>query len=224
MAEAADVLRRLREALRVPTAATVHPAAERREARAVMPPGGDTLADQLAIFLRHAEALRVRVIQGPVAASLAALAREEGWQRVAAHHGPLTDAAVPAAGLPILWTDRGYAARDLAAVDAGVTGCDALIAQTGSVLITAASCGGRALSVLPPHHVVVATRDQLVPDLTAAYQGLHRRYGQAMPGSLSLITGPSRTGDIERILVLGAHGPGRLTIVLEGGEGEVAVG
>lgn len=216
MAEAAEILRRLREALRVPTAATVHPAVERREARAALPAGGRTREEMLEIFLRHTEVLRVRVIRGPAATCFADLARAEGWQRVAGHHGPLTDSAVAAAGLPILWTDSGYAPRDLAAVDAGVTGCEALIAQTGSVLIAAGSCGGRALSVLPPHHVVVATLEQLVPDLTAAYEGLQRRYGQAWPGSLSLITGPSRTGDIERILVLGAHGPEKMTIILDG--------
>jgi len=91
----------------------------------------------------------------------------------------------------------------------------ALIAQTGSVLLTARSGGGRALSVLPPHHVVIARREQLLPDLPAAYALLHKKYGPASwPSMITLITGPSRTGDIERILVLGAHGPKKLTVIL----------
>ena len=96
-----------------------------------------------------------------------------------------------------------------------MTQCDALVAQTGSVLVTSRSAGGRTLSALTPHHVVLARRDQLVPDLTAAFALLAERYGERdYPSLMSFITGPSRTGDIERILVLGAHGPKRLTIFL----------
>jgi L-lactate dehydrogenase complex protein LldG len=94
----------------------------------------------------------------------------------------------------------------------GISAEDALVAQTGSVLITSRSAGGRALSVLPPHHVVLARREQLVPDLPAAFALLKSKCGEACPSMTSLITGPSRTGDIERILVLGAHGPKKLTI------------
>jgi len=110
---------------------------------------------------------------------------------------------------------EGYDVRELERCDAGLTECDALIAQTGSVLLTARSGGGRALSVLPPHHVVLARREQLLPDLPSAYALLHEKYGPASwPSMTTLITGPSRTGDIERILVLGAHGPKRLTILM----------
>jgi L-lactate dehydrogenase complex protein LldG len=96
----------------------------------------------------------------------------------------------------------------------GITACDALIAQTGSILLTTRSAGGRALSVLPPHHVVVARADQLVPDLPAAFDLLCAIYGTNYPSFATFITGPSRTGDIERILVLGAHGPRNLTVIL----------
>jgi L-lactate dehydrogenase complex protein LldG len=214
MAERESILARLREALRVPTAASVHPEAARMDARSDLPPGGLTREKQQALFACHAEALRAEFVVGPAAAALAEIAWREGWRRVASHHGPLTDDAVAALGLPVLWTDGGYAAADLERVDAAVTGCEALIAQTGSVLVTARSCGGRALSVLPPHHVVLARIDQLVPDLTAGYERLRATHGERLPSSISLITGPSRTGDIERILVLGAHGPAKLTIIL----------
>ena len=88
--------------------------------------------------------------------------------------------------------------------------------QTGSVLLTSRSAGGRALSVLPPHHLVLARQQQLLPDLPSAFELLATKYGQNYPSFMSVVTGPSRTGDIERILVLGAHGPKQLTIVLIG--------
>jgi L-lactate dehydrogenase complex protein LldG len=68
--------------------------------------------------------------------------------------------------------------------------------------------------VLPPHHIVIARTSQMLPDLTAAFDWVKQRYGTNFPSFMSFITGPSRTGDIERTLVLGAHGPKRLTILL----------
>ena len=101
---------------------------------------------------------------------------------------------------------------DVRQADLGVTGCDCLIARTGSIAVSTRSTGGRALSVLPPVHLVIERRDQLVPDLTAALALWHQRYDRHWPSNLSVITGPSRTGDIEKILVMGAHGPKRLAL------------
>ena len=110
--------------------------------------------------------------------------------------------------------DGGYDKNALEACDAGITECELLVAQTGSVCVTSDNSGGRVLSVLPPHHIVVARQSQLVTDLTEAYESLAAKYRANYPSMISFITGPSRTGDIERILVLGAHGPKRLTILL----------
>jgi L-lactate dehydrogenase complex protein LldG len=119
---------------------------------------------------------------------------------------------VDALKVPRVVTEPGYAVREIESCDVGITECDALVAQTGSVLVTEKSAGGRVLSVLAPHHVVLARREQLVPDLEAAFGVLRAAYAGSWPSFISFITGPSRTGDIERILVLGAHGPKRLTI------------
>jgi L-lactate dehydrogenase complex protein LldG len=70
------------------------------------------------------------------------------------------------------------------------------------------------LSVLPPHHIVIAQKAQVVADLPAAFELLAQKYEGKYPSFISFITGPSRTGDIERILVLGAHGPKKLTVLL----------
>ena len=123
--------------------------------------------------------------------------------------------------LPAFLTGFARIASDVPAVagnatvrdaDLGVTGCDCLIAATGSIAVSTRSAGSRALSVLPPVHLVAARRDQLVPDLTAALALWQQRYDRHWPSNLCVITGASRTGDIEKILVMGAHGPKRLAL------------
>ena len=137
----------------------------------------------------------------------------EGWKSVTSHNGEMARAACQTLSLPVCGTDGGYDVREMERCDVGITECDALIAQTGSVLVTSRSAGGRALSVLPPHHVVLACREQMLADLPAAFELVKSKYAPDYPSFISLITGPSRTGDIERILVLGAHGPKKLTIL-----------
>lgn len=189
-------------------------------ARDWLPPVGPTFDEQVALFGSNAEALKARF--EPVdsleeaAGILSALAVEEGWKRMASHRDALTQGLIEklsVPGLEILPVDGGYEKSALESCDAGLTRCEALVAQTGSVLVASTTCGGRALSVLPPHHVVIARRDQLLPDLQAAFAQARQKLGDNAPSMLSLITGPSRTGDIERILVLGAHGPKKLTIL-----------
>ncbi len=187
-------------------------------AREWLPKVGETFDEQVAQFRACSEDLKTEFI---VAGSpeelpgiLATLRDREGWKQAAAHKGDLTDAAVRALALPTLTVDGGYDVRALELSDVGITTCDALVAQTGTLVVTSRSSGGRALSVLPPHHLVIARRDQLVPDLPAAFELIQRRYGPDYPSMISFVTGPSRTGDIERILVLGAHGPKKLTVVM----------
>ena len=186
-------------------------------ARTWLPPVPETAEGQLALFTTHSADLKTDFQLLPstdaLASALKNLATELGWKRVATHRGLLTTPATEALGLPLLQAEAGYDVNAMEGCDAGVTECDALVAQTGSVVLTSRSGGGRALSVLPPHHVVLARRSQLVRDLPDAFALLQEKYGQDYPSFMTLITGPSRTGDIERILVLGAHGPKKLTIL-----------
>ena len=188
--------------------------------RAWLPPVEENLDDQIALFAQNAAGLRADFRAVPsiseAALQLAALASENDWKRVATHRHSLASGLAEKLGRPCLLTDAGYAVAELEQCDAAITGCDALVAQTGSVLVTTKSAGGRALSVLPPHHIVIAQRSQVVPDLASALQLARKLYAPNWPSFLSFITGPSRTGDIERILVLGAHGPKKLTIFLIG--------
>ncbi len=111
---------------------------------------------------------------------------------------------------PVLWSSGGRAPEDCQVT---ITLCEGLIAQTGSILSSSRS-GGRGGSIIPPTHIVYATSDQLMPDITTALR-------KAMNSDLKdasyfgLITGSSRTADIEKILVQGAHGPRKVAIVLE---------
>jgi L-lactate dehydrogenase complex protein LldG len=226
------VFARIREALRRPAPhrhardaahdapgqnAIVAPPPDSDAFRDFLPAVGSSLEEQIALFALNAAALKADfrdvASESEAARQLAALALENKWKRVASHRHAASDFAEKL-GLPCLLTDRGYVVADLESCDAAVTGCDALVAQTGSVLVSTQSAGGRALSVLPPHHVVIAQRSQMVPDLASALQMARKLYAPDWPSFLSFITGPSRTGDIERILVLGAHGPKKLTIFL----------
>jgi L-lactate dehydrogenase complex protein LldG len=101
---------------------------------------------------------------------------------------------------------------DFARFEIGITGADYLVARTGSVVLHTLSAGGRRLSVLPPTHIVLAEKNQLVISLDEVMAGLEKN--QQNWSYATIISGPSRTSDIEKQLVLGAHGPKRLLILL----------
>ena len=184
--------------------------------RAWLPPVGPSWNERFELFKTNAAMLKAELISYANTTELTALlqqrAREENWKKVALHHGAWSGSVSENLPAQKVFAEAGYDVREIESCDVGITECDALVAQTGSVLVTNRSAGGRVLSVLPPHHIVLARHDQLVPDLEAAFAVLRRDYEGSWPSFMSFITGPSRTGDIERILVLGAHGPKRLTI------------
>ena len=95
---------------------------------------------------------------------------------------------------------------DLAGCDASVTTCEQLIARTGSIVMSAAQQSGRTVSVYAPVHVCIAYTSQLVYDVANALQNLQQKYPK-LPSLITLATGPSRTADIEKTLVVGIHGP-----------------
>lgn len=99
-------------------------------------------------------------------------------------------------------------------MQAAVTSCIFLVARTGSVIITSASQSGRQLASFPPIHIVLADISQLVNYPEDAYQNLSKLYGNNLPSQITTITGPSRTADIEKTLVLGAHGPKEFIVLL----------
>jgi L-lactate dehydrogenase complex protein LldG len=98
----------------------------------------------------------------------------------------------------------------------GISEVDYLIAETGTVVLKTRPGEPRSLSLLPPVHIAVAERRQLLADLFDLFESLPATQGQhsPLPSCLSLITGPSKTGDIELRLVTGVHGPGEIHVVL----------
>lgn len=96
----------------------------------------------------------------------------------------------------------------------GITTCEFLTARTGSVVISSRQLSGRRLNVFPDVHVVVASTNQLVKDVKDALNELKEIYENALPSAITVISGPSRTADIEKTLVMGAHGPKELYVLL----------
>ena len=97
--------------------------------------------------------------------------------------------------------------------EATITLAEGLVAMTGSVIVSSA-CGGRGAAMVAPLHIVVAKASQLLPDFDAAFAAVKQR-GTALNNSyMCFITGSSRTADIEKILVMGAHGPRRLVVTV----------
>lgn len=104
--------------------------------------------------------------------------------------------------------------KDFEQAEVGITLCEALIARNGSVMVSNENAAGRRLSIFPHHHIVIARTGQLVLDLKDAFKIIKAKYGDQLPSMISTITGPSRTADIEKTLVLGAHGPKELFVFL----------
>ena len=96
----------------------------------------------------------------------------------------------------------------------GITSCEYLIARLGSIMVSSAQASGRRLIVYPDVHIVVAYTSQILPDLPDALNAITEKYGKNLPSLISVISGPSRTADIEKTLVMGAHGPRELYLFL----------
>lgn len=112
----------------------------------------------------------------------------------------------------IAWQD-GPGVEPLYSCDAGVTDVQAAIAETGSLVCWSGQGRGRGLSLVPPVHVALVRRSEVIADLVDYWPG-PAASAQPLPSSLVLITGPSKTADIEGILITGVHGPREVHIVL----------
>lgn len=103
-----------------------------------------------------------------------------------------------------------YSLSEYQSADVSITSCNALVARTGSIIVTTSHDKTRKLTVFPPVHIVLAYFDQLYFDLENAIKIFKEQHSGGYPSMMSIISGPSRTADIEKTLVLGAHGPKEL--------------
>lgn len=188
-------------------------------------------AGLLARFTAEAERLacQVSAVSGDDAAcaSVLAILRAAGVTHLLAWdfaHIPAAglEAALRAAGIAITCPDvrDEFRAETLAHIEpaqAGLTGADAAAAATGTLIVSSGPGRGRIPTVLPPLHVVVIEQRQIVPRLEdwVAAQRAAGLAGIRASANLCFISGPSRTADIEKNLVLGMHGPGVLHIVIK---------
>jgi L-lactate dehydrogenase complex protein LldG len=138
--------------------------------------------------------------------------------------GPLVDrlelsTKLPALGVEVVRVSecKEETCRDpFFAADIGISGVDYLIAESGTIVVRSRPREPRSLSLLPPVHIAVAGRDRVLADLFDLFEtGLADASG-LLPSCITLITGPSKTGDIELRLVTGVHGPGEVHVVLVG--------
>jgi L-lactate dehydrogenase complex protein LldG len=218
-----NILARIREALQVkapqphlqaPLQSTTQPPAGKEW----LPDGGESLASSLAILesqLVKLKTILVRVSnEAEAIAAVQKLSAEKNWKQIAYQGHPWVTPIAQSLTAHTWQADTDFNKQKLEQCDVSLTSCEAIVAQLGSILVSSQNSGGRALSVLPHAHVVIARTSQVVPDLADAIRQIKECHGQRLPSMLSFITGPSRTGDIERILVLGAHGPKELFLVL----------
>jgi len=133
-------------------------------------------------------------------------------------------------GLPNQLNEIGFNARtqneigpdakeDFFAAEVGITNVHRLIAETGTVVMAAQPDEPRSASLLPPVHIALAERSQILPDLFDLFDLFSPAANQTPstpPSCLTLITGPSKTGDIELKLVTGVHGPGEVHVIVVG--------
>jgi L-lactate dehydrogenase complex protein LldG len=102
---------------------------------------------------------------------------------------------------------------NLESCDASITGCECLVARTGTIVMSAAQQSGRTVSVYALIHICIAYTNQLVYDIKDALQLVKEKYTN-MPSLITFASGPSRTADIEKTLVTGVHGPKEVYLFL----------
>ena len=179
---------------------------------------GKTRPDLFAEFEMRAKAVSAEVFRVPKAAD----AREVIFQlvdAVQARKAIVVESALQeAAGIVEGLRSRGIAVyTEPAAIlahadtaDIGISGVEFGIAETGSVFQDGYDIATRLVTILPPFHVVFLPSTHIVSDIEAAFDIISPSFDR---GYLGFITGPSRTADIERVLTIGVHGPGRFAII-----------
>ncbi len=188
--------------------------------------GGDDLPARLAAEIKAVGGQAV-VVDDAAAARVALAALLEQYQPRSAfcwQHG-----ALAAIGVDTLLAERGIGrlahdelvglppdeqrARILGA-DIGITSVTHAIAETGSLVMMAEPGHERLASLLPPVHVAIVERSQILPDLFDLFAELRRAGYDNLPSNLAFITGPSKTGDVEFTLTTGVHGPGKWHVIV----------
>lgn len=200
-----NILKKIRQALTVDTPV---PFPQREVSESVVPPLKQEIEVEFAERFTALEGKFIYCInRQELAFQLGSLIRKMDWAKVYCVEEKLLPGIEPILG------DRLYK-EDLGKADVSVTGCECLVARTGSIVLSAAQTEGRTASVYAPIHVCIAYSSQLVYDIGDAFQHIKQEHGDKFPSLVSFATGPSRTADIEKTLVVGVHGPKEVYLFL----------
>jgi L-lactate dehydrogenase complex protein LldG len=182
-------------------------------------PPAVVLADQFTSELKavHGEVIRSATMID-AQKQLAELVKAAGWTSIGVMYRPICCEAVKDLDpKTIQWPKPNWPPMEMADLEASVVAADVLLADTGSSLIACPTAEDRLLCYLPPACVIIARVDQLSEHLPAAWDTVARRCAdRELSGEFVIVTGPSRTSDIEKTLILGVHGPKRLIVLLVG--------
>ena len=186
-----NILKRIRQALSNPVPL---PFAQSEGTSSVFPPASDDLG---ILFAQEFTALQGKfafcIGEDDMRKQVQQLIAEKEWTRIYCDTEP--------------WKDSFSNTISLATCDASLTGCEFLVARTGTMVMSAAQQSGRTVSVYAPVHICIAYTSQLVYDIKDALQSVKDKYNGNIPSLVTFATGPSRTADIEKTLVTGVHGP-----------------
>jgi len=165
-------------------------------------------------FETRAKAVSGEVFRVPDAAAaretLLRLVDEVGAKKAVVVESPIQEAAGITEALRLrgvtVYTEPTDIAAHAETADIGISGVEFGVAETGSVFQDGTSIATRLVTILPPLHVVFLPSANIVPGITEAFDIISPSFDR---GYIGFITGPSRTADIERVLTIGVHGPGR---------------
>lgn len=147
-----------------------------------------------------------------LAAQLSQLAISHHWEKLFCNETALRNNFSNTLGQ--FYTD------DLKNCDASITSCECLVARTGTIVMSAGQESGRTVSVYAPIHICIAYTKQLVYDVKDGLLFMKDKYGHNLPSLITFATGPSRTADIEKTLVVGVHGPKEVYCFLVEGDND----
>jgi L-lactate dehydrogenase complex protein LldG len=199
-----NILKKIRQALSHPVPV---PFPKSEGNNSVYQPQADELEVQFAEeFTRLLGKFAFCINEADLSKQLQQLFTEKKWENIYCNEEKL---------FPIISHSALYQVdkSTLANCDASITTCEYLIARTGTIVLSTAQTG-RTVSVYAPVHICIAYADQLVYDIKDALQLLKEKYNGNIPSSISFATGPSRTADIEKTLVVGVHGPKEVYLFL----------
>ena len=180
-------------------------------------PSADQMATRFAQELEavHGETIRCRSMED-ARSKLAELMSRCGYDRLGAVDRPVCRELV--ADLPadrVAWAQSDWTPPSMADLPLGIIAADYLLADTGSAMIACHQAEERLMCYLPPACIIVGRSSQLREHLPAAWETIAPAVANPdLRGEYVFVTGPSRTADIEKILILGVHGPKRLTVLI----------